>query len=578
MSTELLNLVPLPPPNRTDSDAIFRTASEGRAEDLQVELRQRALSSLYYFTKVVIGFDKLSPQFHFDRCQEIQDSIPDLKRGFLWPRGHFKSTIVTKSYPLWRLAGGGWQLAHPDLPPFDFNVPSLDPRNQRIYLSGESDSRVVNALRNMKWHLENNKLLKWLFPEICPVDVNKTLWRDDAIKLPRSIDYDEPTIRAVGVGTKVTGYHGNIFVFDDLIGEKAAASDAVMVATNDYIDYVIGLADNPKCVEWLFAGTRWKCGKADSYGKLMDEQPFYRDAETRPHGIRWFVHSAILETGEPAFPERFSISTLTDINVHLKDYKYSCQYLNTPSTPEGGDFPAALVKTFIGEGEWLVPQDGTPKCRLTDLLRISFYDLSAGGKSKEACENAIIILGTHPDKRRFALDAFMKNCGYREALENWYRLNDQYKCYKNYFEDKGAQKEILEMDLMVRSGGCELCRQRMERNPDLKLEKHRNLRMKGYGHEGFGGNKEDRVRLYMQSTVEEGRLYLNAKLAPLRVQVTSFPHYHLKDGTDSLASAVHLSRAPIGLDEAQSREIEEEQKSVPPEARVHTDRVYGGYA
>ena len=176
-------LTPVPPPNLRETSQIFQTAVTGKAEELREDLKQRALSSLYYFTKVVMGFNALSPQFHYDRCSEIQESISDLKRGFLWPRGHFKSTIVTKSYPLWRLAGGGWALAHPLTPEFDFKVASLDPRNARFFLAGESDNRVVAAMRNIKWHLESNKMLRWLFPEICPVDVNKTLWRDDAITL-----------------------------------------------------------------------------------------------------------------------------------------------------------------------------------------------------------------------------------------------------------------------------------------------------------------------------------------------------------------------------------------------------------
>ena len=562
--------VALPPPNLRETSEIFRTATSGNAEELRDTLKSKALGSLYYFTKAILNFNALSPNFHYDRCQEMQDSIPLLKRGFLWPRGHFKSTIV-KSYVLWRLCGGGDPLA-------DFTQPDRDPRNQRFLFVGESDTRVVAALRNMKWHLTQNKMVRWLFPEVWHDPKSDALWREDEICLPRSRDYDESTIRAIGIGTKVTGFHGNTFIFDDLIGEKAAGSQATMDTADAFIDYALGLADEPEKVEWLFAGTRWKYGRADTYGRLMEDVPFFLDAENKPHGIKWYVHSAILEDGTPAFPERFSIATLQDINNQLKDYKYSCQYLNTPATAEGGDFPSVQVKSFIGEGDTIKPLDGTPECRLTDLLRIGFWDLSSGGSSKGACENAIIILGTHADGRRFVLDAFLKNCGYRLALENYYRLNDQYKCYRCYFEDLGAQKEVLEIDNMVLVMGCEICRQKALANPEVKLEPHRKLRLQGYGHKGFSGNKEDRIRLYLQSTVEEGRLYLNSKLSHLRVQIVSFPHYHLCDGVDSTASAVHLSRAPIGAEEQQSREIEQESIAVPPDARVHTDRVYGGYA
>lgn len=563
-------------PNLSDTSVVFQTASTGRAEDLQLELKTRALSSLYYFCKVVLNFNALSPQFHYDRCKEIEDSIRCRKRGILWPRGHFKSTII-KAYILWRLVGGGWKLAHPDLPDFDYQVSSLDPRNQRIFLCGESDTRVINALRNIKWHLTSNTMFRWLFPEVCWKDTNEApLWRDDAITLPRTMDYDEPTIRAVGVGTKVTGYHGDIFLFDDLIGEHAAGSEAVMEKANTYVEYSVGLANDPEVVEWLLAGTRWKFGKADTYGKLMDELPYWEDVEGAPHGIKWFIYAAITEEGTPIFPERFTLKTLQDLNGILKDYKFSCQYLNTPATAEGGDFPDALVKSFYGEGTRIKPTDGTEEVDINQLLRISFYDLSSGGASAR-CENAIVVLGTHSDGRRFVLDAFLKNCGYRAALEAWYKLNDQYICYQNWYENKGAQKEIEEFDILVRHNGCELCRVQQAKQPESKILPHRKLRMQGYGHKDFGGNKEDRIRLYMQATVEEGRLYINVKLRALRNQVVGFPHFHLKDGADALATAIHLSRAPMSQDDETSDSITEELKQEPPEARVHTDRCYGGY-
>lgn len=563
-------MLPIPPPNQTDRSDIYRTATSGNASELKDKMKEKALSSLYFFTKTVLNFDALSPNFHYDRCKEIQDSITDLKRGFLWPRGHFKSTIM-KSYVLWRLCGGGF-------PTPDFNDPKLDPRNQRFLFIGESSDRVVRAIRNIKWHLTQNSMMLWLFPEVCPVDTGSLIWRDDEICIPRSVDYDESTLMGIGVGSKVTGFHGNTFVFDDVIGEKAAASDSVMLAANEMIDYAIGLADKPEDVEWLFVGTRWKFGRADAYGRLMEDQPFWQDSFGRPHGIKWFVHSAIKDDGTPAFPERFSIASLSDINRQLKDYKYSCQYLNTPATPEGGDFPETLVKTFVGQGSRIIPSDGSPEVDLNDLLRIGFYDLSSGGKSKDVCENAIVILGTHSDGRRFVLDAFLKNCGYREALEAYYRLNDQYILYQCWYENIGAQKELEELHALVLANGCEICRKRQEANPDVKIAPHRRFRLLGYNHKGFSGNKEDRIRLYLQGTVEEERLYVNAKLGSLKIQITSFPHYHLKDGVDSVASAVHLSRAPYGADEQESQDIDQELTAMPPEARVHTDRVYGGYA
>jgi hypothetical protein len=553
-----------------DTSPILITAASGDASALREELRSRALSSLYYFSKVVMNFSALSASFHLSKCQEIQDSIWMQRRGFLWPRAHFKSTIITKSYVLWRLAGGGWEKV-------DYSDPNLDPRNRRWMLIGEADDRVTAAVKNIKWHLENNQMLKWLFPEIIPEDTNKTTWRDDAILLPRTEGFDEPTIKAVGIGAKVTGYHGDGFVFDDVIGEKAAKSEADMRSANDWLAYWPGLVNDWAYVEQIFAGTRWKHGTADSYGLMMENEPFQVGEDKKPSGVKWFAYSAIVVNDKdetvPAFPERFSISNLNAIRAQQRDYRFSCQYLNTPSTPEGADFPAAQIQTYRietdsdGKANTLIPLDGTPPVRLGQLYRISFLDPSSGGRSAE-CENALIALGTASDGRQFVLKALMKNCGYRAIIEHWHELNDKFLCYRNYYEAVGAQKTleefITERQLYKR---CNLCE-----------KTHRKLIPIGVKPPGGTMNKEDRIRNFLQPTVEEGKLYLHESMFTLRQQITSFPHAKLVDGLDALAYAVNKSVRPSSEQEIQEERQETEEAMTPHISRIKTAYSYGGYA
>lgn len=548
-----------------DTSPIMQLAAEGDASTLQAELRSRALSSLYYFAKVVMNNRDLSSSFHLPKCQELQESIWMKQRGLLWPRAHFKSTIL-KAYVLWRLVGGGWK--H-----FDYNIPSLDPRNRRWLFVGESDDRVTSAIRNIKWHVENNQMLRWLFPQIIPADVNKTTWRDDAILLPRSMAFDEPAIRGIGVGTKVTGYHGDGFIFDDIIGEKAAKSEADMKAAKEWLDFWPGLVNDWSYVEQIFAGTRWKHDTADVYGALMDEQPFVVNETTgQPSGIKWFVYSALLENDEPAFPERFSKATLAQILTVQKDYKFSCQYLNTPSSPSGADFPPEQLRSYRieernGKRDLIVPTDGSAPIRLSQLNRITFLDPSSGGKSAE-CENAIICLGTAADGRHFVLKAFLKNCGYRAIIEHWHQINDQFVCHSNYYEAVGAQKEI-ESFISLRQIflKCTFCE-----------KVHRKLMPIGIKPPGGTMNKDERIRLFLQPTVEENRLYLHEEMFSLRKQVTNFPHMKLKDGIDALAYAVNNARRPSTDEEILEDKEQLTLATALASPRVNTDRQYGGYA
>src|ERR1700722_19377495 len=199
------------------------TASSGDADALRGILRTKALASLYYFTKVVMGNADMVPHYHLAKCHDIQSTIWMKKRAFLWPRKTFKSTIL-QAYTLWRLCGGGYAN-------FDetwYADPKRDPRNKRWLWVGEAEDRVVAGVKTIKHHIQNNQMLQWLFPEIIPPDINQTMWRDDQILLPRTRNFDEGTIRAVGINKKMTGYHGDGFFFDDVIGYTASQSDIVM--------------------------------------------------------------------------------------------------------------------------------------------------------------------------------------------------------------------------------------------------------------------------------------------------------------------------------------------------------------
>src|SRR5437016_14504679 len=81
----------------------MQLADSGNAETLRDVLRDKALRSLYYFCKVVAGYDKLKDYLHLPLCNHIQSSASDVrKRAYLWPRGFYKSSIA-KGYALWSL-------------------------------------------------------------------------------------------------------------------------------------------------------------------------------------------------------------------------------------------------------------------------------------------------------------------------------------------------------------------------------------------------------------------------------------------------------------------------------------------
>jgi hypothetical protein len=546
------------PTSQLNSAAFLALAESGQATELYDALRIKALNSLYFFSKMVLGYKDLAA-LHIDFCNQIQESRTQRKRGFLMPRGHFKSTIISKSYPLWRLC--------------------QDPET-RILIVGESDSVASKNLNDIKWNLLNNTLFRWLFPEIIPPDVNKTKWTDSAILLPRAGTYDESSIMTVGVGGKTTGFHYDLIIYDDMIGEKAAKSKAEMQGAIEWFQYAPGLHNDPANGEEILIGTRWLHGSEDLYGYIMEGLVASETESGRKTGFTWYTRAALedaegnpdIENGTPIFPERFTKEVLLDILAREKEYKFNCQYQNNPTAPGATDFEAEWIKYYHidTDRQTLIPTDGTPSIKLSALHRISFLDPSSGGKTAK-CQNGLVVIGGDHLHRIFLIEPFGKNCTYGEILEYNCIFNDRYHLHECFFEEIGAQKTLE--DIMIERRAQEVCR--------ACGKIHRKLTLKPF-HPPSGRsemNKDERIRSYLQTPLQEGRVYIpmGARGSVIKTQITVFPHGKLKDILDALASATHLLKFPLSEEQITAQREVEEKKKAARVQRTNTTYNYGGY-
>lgn len=556
---------------------VLQLASEGRAEELRDQLRERALRSVYYFSKVVCGYAQLSPNFHMPLCLDLQNSIKIKKRGYLWPRGHFKSTIITKSYNHWRLCGGGkleevpeiLELETADLLAFYKEFPDKDPRNTRIAIVGESQDVANKNLKDIKDRTLENELFRWLFPELVPPDPGKVKWTESEIVLPRSKSFDESSITCMGVGAKKTGFHFDLINYDDVIGLEASQSEPVMESALEWIKYAPGMLHDKRYSEEIMAGTRWKDGKADVYGWLMATLPYRPDLDP-PQGFKFSVRSCYNADGSVAFAERFTREDLEETRTREGDYKFNCQYRNTPTPPEGSKFNGykffSVENDGDGEPRIAVPHDNSGPIHINQMGRISFYDPSSGGPTANA-ENAIVVVGTDSQSRHFVIDVWSANCGYSAAIEHWHHLNDKYVCWFNGYEQVGNQKEIEEIITLrnMYGGKCRFC--------ELY---HRRLAPQGVKPPA-NTHKHTRMELFLEPAIKEGRLYVQQKHVELCRQLDMFPNGDLVDIADALAHGVKVSKPFVGFEEEMDRRGQVNDALMARHPRIKTEHSYGGY-
>jgi len=208
---------------------------------------------------------------------------------------------------------------------------------------------------------------------------------------------------AIGVGGTVTGKGADLLIIDDPHSEQEAA-----LAANDPSIY-------DKVTEWYTSGprqrlqpggaivivmTRW--GKRDLTGQVLK-------AEGQRGGESWEVieFPAILPSGNPLWPEFWSLKELDALKTELPNTKWQAQYQQNPTSEE-----SAIVKREW----WRIWEEGDPPtCEFTLMAwdtafeksnRADYSACTLWGVFQKADENGImqsnlILLNALRDRLEF---------------------------------------------------------------------------------------------------------------------------------------------------------------------------------
>lgn len=229
------------------------------------------------------------------------------KQLHLWPRGHFKSTMITIGNVLRRVS----------------NNPNI-----RILIANSTSAKSEAFLREIKGHIEKNEKYRELYGN----HLNKDKWTDkEIISAQRTKNLKEPTILAVGVGQSVTGFHFDLIVGDDLVDYDSVNTPEQIAKTKRWWGDAMSLLEPDGDV--ILIGTRYHY--ADLYGDIIENLK----EEYQPQ-----IHSAYRDDDSILFPSRFTQEKLDAIRKEQGSYMFSCQYLNDPVDDETAKFKKAWFK------------------------------------------------------------------------------------------------------------------------------------------------------------------------------------------------------------------------------------------
>lgn len=458
--------------------------------------RANSFMDLYYMSTVVLGKNRFSKNpdkaknLHYQMCLTVMKD--GLKEGIEIPRDHFKSTVYSECFPIWRALPFGKReedffssIGYTDL--YIEWMRRTHSQDIRILLVSETITNAKKLGIRISNHYENNEFFRHLFPEIIPTE--KETWTNESLHQHRTSagrGQGEGTFDFIGVGAALQSRHYNVVVQDDLVGREARKSSIVMADTIDYHQILVGATDsdpnNPgRDFDEIVVGNRWSHDDLNSH--IREEESYFS----------WTTHSALggccslHPFGTPIFPEAFTREKLLRWKKRLGSYHFSCQFLNFPIDPSKVRINMADFRYFHIDkinNALSVPKEFPlsdsrkklfpviPTMQYRSVLRhhvadgdiepdvyvlsptydrYMVVDPNHGGShmgqevGKDGrCRHAIAVTGVKRNPRRVhVLEPWAEACGIKDFVKQIFKMAVKWKLRKVYVEAVAAQKYLL---------------------------------------------------------------------------------------------------------------------------------------
>ena len=387
-------------------------------------MRQLARTDLYFLLRYLLKRTDIEHPWLFQRCREVQEN-PD-GRLDLWSREHYKSTIITYAKTIQDiLASHG-------------SNPLPEWKGSEIVIGIFSHTRPIAKafLKQIQRELENNQLLKDLFPDVLYQNpkAESPQWSEDGgICVKRKSNPKESTVEAWGVveGQPVSK-HFNVLIFDDMVTKASTTSPEMIEKTTEHWELALSLGATED-VRKRYIGTRYHMN--DTWRTIMDRQA----AIPRIHAA---THNGELD-GNAVFWSQDHYETKVR---EYGTFTASCQLLQNPLADKHKGFSRTDLRFYdrMGEGgrgnRYIIVDPANTKKKKSDYTTMGVIELGQDGNfylvdgvrdKLSLTERADRLLDLHRKwntstakvkgvyYEEYGLQADVEHIEYRQAEENY---------------------------------------------------------------------------------------------------------------------------------------------------------------
>ena len=567
----------------TDADA--RDLGEPQISALRNVFEDKQYG-LFLFAKYICGCKDITLDLHLPLCQlisrwgetvlkdgtvievppnEYDDQIAQSYRRIMVriPRDMFKTSVCTRANALWVLA--------------------RDPlHDATIGIFNEKEENPKSWIGTILSVVEGSHLFQRIWREMIPrgisywdkeagvtKDRNWKWGSGGALFVRNSINVAELSLEPYGISGTAVGRHFSHMILDDIIGNNAANSPAVMESAKNWVDNCRPLERPAEHGNQLIPHTPW--GYNDVYAHILRKWP----------GEFVMYKRSILENPETGEPDAANGKSIFPTKIGTKKAKRmmktdvftnSAQYMCIPKAGKLVDFDESWLRfgriTLAGKEPVFVINSSDFNPNICDLdcgeeKAPQFIPLSWMHKavildpapskptdirSEPSSGNGVVVVGKDPWGRRFALD-----CGiYRETeIEVLHRI-------MAFCEQWGVGQISVE-EVNFSAVYATLF--------DYVIRREYSLRPDFVPCFTEGRQKDVRIKNLLRAPLQDGFWYFNsAATAALVQEVQEYPHSDTKDIIDALSytdEVVYRPETPAeGLFSAYSKRVQKESRGI----------------
>lgn len=443
------------------------------------QVREACKNSLHFLCTQMLGFSDWD-KVHDDI--ELFLNRKSRKKMILIPRGHLKTSVVTKAFSIQQV------LRNP---------------NVRILIANQVWDKAREMLYEIKQMFTDKSDLPKLFGNFV-----SDRWReDDIVVRQRTRALAAPTIGTSGVEAELTSSHYDVIILDDLQGLQNYQTPEQREKVKRYYRSMMDLLEPGGLL--IIIGTRWHLD--DVYQYIIDNEAEYFDITVRK----------VVENGKIIFPRKFNKKfdpvlkswvetkepTMDFINYLKKrpSEEFASQYMNEPIDSENQIFKKDYFKYYD---------------RRPERLYVSMTIDPAISEKQSADYFAINVSGMDENYKIYVLDTLKGHWKVAESIDNIFTMYEKW-------HPSAVGLEVIAYQKALKSWLEEKMRERGVYFPITELRRNTNE------------SKEFRVKA-LEPFYRDGNIFHAPWMKSLEQELLQFPKGKHDDEIDALASQLDL--------------------------------------